>query len=201
MFGKRHAHCCTDTAVVLSGRQAGSCSTERTGVVQQDLKWQYCRLGSRHWQAAAPALQDACRTAMLWEALWSCRMQAVGRTRSESDPGPVLQLLEFRIFYHARCPPAARCLQVVGEDSVYAVGDVAECYDVLGDKMAGTAQVRGRRETAVSDRSCGCGKAGAVCLAGKADAVKSVHSGRKQEPADAIKGEHIRCSRVRIQQT
>ena len=85
---------------------------------------------------------------------------------------------------------------MVGEDSVYAVGDVAECYDVLGDKMAGTAQVRGRRETAVSDRSCGCGKAGAVCLAGNADAVKSVHSGCKQEPADAIKGEHIRCRQV-----
>ncbi len=36
--------------------------------------------------------------------------------------------------------------QVVGVVGVYAVGDVAECWDVLGDRMAPTAQVRGERD-------------------------------------------------------
>ena len=94
--GRRAGSCSHGLAALSFEKHAGSCSSATRCLP-------YCSaVGS------SVVLQRACRFPVLWEAQWSCSvpaashsLQAVGRTR-------VLQLLELRIFYHARGPRGVR---------------------------------------------------------------------------------------------
>ena len=61
------------------------------GQAAAHMAWLHCPL--RSTQAAAPVLHDACRTAVLWEAQWSCSVPAASQCCGKhSGPAACLPL-------------------------------------------------------------------------------------------------------------